>query len=152
MKASLRNLCLATGLVAVSAFAIAAGPQKSPVTWQANLQAAHKVALQQNKPILIVFGAEWCTFCKKLESQTLGNPQLAGYINQNFVAVHIDLDEEPKVGEILEVKKLPCTVILTPSADLLGRFEGFCEPKQYFQKISGAQKLHQEVLQAAGQK
>lgn len=141
---------LAAGLVAVTAWG--AGPQKSAVVWQPNLQAAHKAALKADKPILLVFGADWCTYCKKLESQTLGNAQLAKYINTNFIPVHIDVDEEPKVSEILEVKSLPCTVVLTPNADLIGRYEGYCQPNQFYQKLTAAQKLHQEVQQAAGQK
>ncbi len=152
MKAVLGGLAVTLGLVAMTAATWGSGPEKSPVSWQADLQAAHKVSLQQNKPMLLVFGADWCTYCKKLESQTLGNPQLAKYINMNFVPVHIDVDAEPRVGEILEVKSLPCTIVLTPGADLLGRYEGFCQPGQMYQKLTAAQKLHQEVQQTSGRK
>ena len=152
MKGIFGSMAVVAGLVVISAVAWGIGPQKSPVTWQPNLQAAHKIAQQQNKPMLLVFGAEWCTYCKKLESQTLGNPQLAKYINMNFVPVHIDVDAEPKIGEILEVKSLPCTVVLSPGADLLGRYEGFCQANQMYQKLTAAQKLHQEVQQTSGRR
>lgn len=150
MKGVLGGMAVVAGLVVASAVAWGTGPEKSPVAWQPNLQAAHKVSVQQNKPMIIVFGADWCTYCKKLESQTLANPQLAKYINMNFVPVHIDVDAEPKVGEILEVKSLPCTVVLSPGADLLGRYEGFCQANQMYQKLTAAQKLHQEVQQTSG--
>src|SRR5690606_17865730 len=43
------------------------------VAWQPNLKAAHKVAVRDNKPLLLVFGAEWCHFCTKLEQESYRN-------------------------------------------------------------------------------
>jgi thioredoxin-like negative regulator of GroEL len=130
---------------------LAGGPESKAVKWQSDLRTAHKLAVQQNKPIMIVFGAEWCGFCKKLEKTTLSNPQLAKYINSTFVSVHIDVDEEEKVAQILNVKSLPCTIILSPGADLLGRFEGFMQPAPMYQKLSSAHKLHTDIQQASSQ-
>ena len=129
----------------------AGGPENQAITWQKSLKDAHKVALQQNKPIMLVFGAEWCGFCKKLEKTTLSNPQLAKYINATFVSVHIDFDDEPKIAEILDVKSLPCTIILSPEADLLGRIDQFMEPAPMYQKLASAKKLHTDThVQTAG--
>ncbi len=140
------GLCLSTGSLLQ-----ASGPENQAIAWQKSLKDAHKVAVQQNKPMMLVFGAEWCGFCKKLEKTTLSNPQLAKYINSTFVSVHIDVDDEEKVAKILEVKSLPCTIILSPEADLLGRFEGFLETAPMYQKLVSAKKLHTETqVQTAG--
>ena len=134
-----------------SSLSWASGPENQAISWQKNLKDAHRVALQQNKPMMLVFGAEWCGFCKKLEKTTLANPQLAKYINSTFVSVHIDVDEEEKVAQILDVKSLPCTIILSPEADLLGRFEGFMQPAPMYHKLVSAKQLHSEThVQAAG--
>jgi thioredoxin-like negative regulator of GroEL len=138
-------------ILAAGHLTLAGGPESKAVKWQSDLRTAHKLAVQQNKPIMIVFGAEWCGFCKKLEKTTLSNPQLAKYINSTFLSVHIDVDEEEKVAQILNVKSLPCTIILSPSADLLGRFEGFMQPAPMYQKLASAQKLHTEIQQASSQ-
>jgi thiol-disulfide isomerase/thioredoxin len=126
-------------------------PENEAITWQKSLKDAHKLAVQQNKPMMLVFGAEWCGFCKKMEKTTLNNPQLAKYINGTFVSVHIDVDDEEQVAKILDVKSLPCTIILSPEADLLGRFEGFMQPAPMYQKLVSAKKLHTEThVQTAG--
>ncbi len=138
------GVCLAAGV------ALAVGPETKAIHWQANLKDAHKVAIQRNMPIMLVFGAEWCGYCKKLEKTTLSNPQLAKYINSTFVSVHIDVDEEERIAEILEVKSLPCTIILSPNADLLGRLEGFMKPAPMFEKLTSAHKLYSEVQQTGG--
>ena len=111
-------------LAAVSERASGAPPLKSAhskptVQWHHGLKEAHEIALRDNKPILLVFGATWCGPCKKLEKETLAHPELAQYINDNFAAVHLDYDDDIKIAEILEVKSVPAVIVLSPNADLL---------------------------------
>jgi uncharacterized protein YyaL (SSP411 family) len=148
---------LAAALIASASAVVAAPPAPakgqtqtaSGVNWQPNLQAAHRAAVAENKPIMIVFGAEWCTYCKKLEKQTLNSSDVAHYINETFVPVHLDLDKEERVGDILEVKSLPCTIILTPNADLLGRIDGYYAPAKFQEKLTSAQQHFQQVQATA---
>lgn len=124
----------------------AAAPAET-IEWQPSLKAAHKVAVRENKPILLVWGAEWCRFCHQLESETLAHPALARYINETFVAVHLDYDQDERAREILGVERLPCTIVLTPQAEQLERFEGFHQPADVYQKLSGARQLYLELTQ-----
>jgi uncharacterized protein YyaL (SSP411 family) len=121
------------------------------IHWQPSLKAAHKIAVRENKPLLLVWGADWCGFCKKLEGETLAHPALAKYINETFVAVHLDYDKDEKVRDILEVERLPCTIVLTPQAEQLERFEGFQQPADVYQKLSGARQLYLELTQTTSQ-
>lgn len=150
-----RGMRQGVGLVAVllsASWAISAGkPQpKAAIGWQPDIFAAHKVSVRENKPMLLVFGAEWCGFCKKLEQTTLAEPDLAKYINENFVPVHLDFDKEERVVEILKVGPLPCTVVLSPQADLLEQFVGYMEAPGYYQKLAGAERLHARLRQTGG--
>lgn len=145
-----RTAVLSTlGLLCGTGLLRASGPENKSISWQPNMKAAHRISREQNKPMMIVFGAEWCGYCKKLERTTLENPQLSKYINNTFVSVHVDVDEEEKVAKILDVKSLPCTIILSPSADLLGRFEGYMQPTPMYQKLAAANKLHLDTLVTA---
>ena len=117
--------------------------------WQTNLNEAHRLSMESHKPMLLVFGAEWCHFCKKLERTTLTNEELARYIDANFIPVHIDADEQKRVAEILEVKSLPCTVVLSPEADLLTRFNGFKQASAFYDELVKAKQLHTSSVQMA---
>jgi thioredoxin-like negative regulator of GroEL len=127
-------------------------PAKSPsqITWQTDLHAAHKIAVETGRPMMIVFGAEWCHYCKQLEKETLSQPQLAEYINANFVPVHMDMDrpQDKEVANILEVKPIPCTVILSPNADRVqDKILGYREAPQFYQALETARYKGAQVRQ-----
>lgn len=108
-----------------------ASPNAPSIKWIYDLNSAHEQSLATGKPMLIVCGGPWCVYCKKLEKEVLGNPTIARYINKTFIAVHLDSEKDQKAVQILEVKSLPTTVILSPEADLLGSVEGFVQPRDY---------------------
>jgi len=147
MTTLMPRLPLVVLILAWTSMAVIAGPpfgkteQKPTVAWQPNLKSAHVVANETNRPMLLVFGATWCGPCKKLERETLAHPELAEYLNGHFVSVHLDLDEEQRAAEILEVTHVPCVVILSPNADLLGKQTGFKDPQEFYEMVIGAEQI-----------
>jgi thiol-disulfide isomerase/thioredoxin len=129
---------------------IAAEPAgaKAGITWQHDLKAAQKQSIRTGRPMLIVFGASWCTHCGRFEKNTLNNSTMAGYINREFVPVHLDFDKEQQTAEVLEVEALPCTVILSPEADLLGKVVGAKAPKDYWEALQDAKDEQARIRQA----
>ncbi len=118
------------------------------VAWQTDLKAAQKLSVRTGRPMLIVFGADWCTHCGRFERNTLGNPTMAGFINREFVPVHLDFDKQQETAEVLEVQALPCTVILSPEADLLGKVVGAKAPKDYWEVLQDAKDEQSRIRQA----
>lgn len=123
-------------------------PKKPGVTWKTDLKTAQKESLRTGRPMLIVFGADWCTHCGRFEKNTLNNPTMAGYINREFIPVHLDFDKQQETAEVLEVEALPCTVILSPEADLLGRIVGAKAPKDYWEVLQDAKDEQARIRQA----
>jgi thioredoxin-related protein len=118
------------------------GGQSQGVAWFHDLYEAHKLSAETGKPMLIVFGAGWCHYCRELDSKTLSNPQLAAYIESNFIPVHLDADRDKRVAEILKAKPIPCTVVLSPDANLVAKFLGYEEVQPYFAKLEKARKSY----------
>ena len=141
------GLAVLLGTVLLLAETYAAGFRgtSAKVHWQSDLRVAHRLATADDRPMLIVFGADWCGYCKKLEQKTLGRKELAEYVNTKFVPVHVDFDKEPRIAEILEVRTLPCTIVLSPKADLIGRLDGYVEHEQYTELLEGALAMQQRI-------
>lgn len=118
-----------------------ASPSKDAVNWYSDLETAHQASLKSHKPILIVFDASWCTYCRKLEKDTLSDPRMASYLNQAFEPVHLDFDKDREIANVLKVKSIPCTVILSSEADLLARQIGYSKVPRYHAMLEKARKL-----------
>lgn len=150
-----RRQVLAAGMVVFTSAACrfglarAAEPSKKDVIrWKADLKSAQKEASKSGRPMLIVFGAEWCAHCGRFEKRTLGDSKMAGIINRDFVPVRLDFDEEQKTAAVMEVEALPCTVILSPEADLLGRVVGAKQPDAFWEALQNAKAEHIRIRHA----
>ena len=108
------------------------------IRWRADLKTAHAEAARTGKPLLLLFGAEWCVYCHKQTDETLADPAIAARINDGFVPVRLDFDRDAKLAEVLEIKTLPQAVLLSPKADLLGRAAGFHNVEQFGGVLTGA--------------
>ena len=148
------NICVAVvvlfGATLASVYSIADAP-KPTVRWQQKLMQAHKESVATNKPLMLVFTADWCTYCRKLERETLSDAKMVNYVNDTFVPIHVDLDKNRRIADILEVKSVPCTVVLSPEADLLGKLTGYVDSKTYFSTLTKARKIQDKIQLARAQ-
>lgn len=136
-----------TGLSLAASAAALGGPFGPKLKWQTDLKAARKVAAAEDKLLLIVFTAPWCTYCHKLIENTVSHRDLVPFIDRHFVPVQIDFDENPRVAEVLEVDSLPCTVILSPQADLLALRKGYAEVASFRRTLQSALDRQAEIVQ-----
>ena len=132
-------------ILAATATACAADPAAGEIAWRTDLKAAHEVSVDTGRPMVIVFGAEWCGYCRKMERDTLSDRTLAKALNEKFVPVHLDFDEHRKVAEVLEVKSIPHVVVLSPEADLLGRVVGYRDRKAFAGSLAKARTMHDRL-------
>jgi thioredoxin-related protein len=133
------------GLSAWESLFAASTTARSKVNWQKSLRSAHDAAVEQKKPLLLVFGASWCTFCHKMQRETFTDRNLAAMIDREFIAVALDFDKDTKAVKILDVEQLPCTVVLSPEADLLLKFVGFAKADAYQKKLQQALARRAEI-------
>ncbi len=99
----------------------------------AEIAQALKLAAQQHKRVLVVFGANWCFDCHVLDL-AFRRPDVAAVLTPNYLVVHVDVGEYDKNLDIMqqyEVPKargIPAIAVLDASGKLLysqkgGEFE-----------------------------
>jgi thiol-disulfide isomerase/thioredoxin len=59
------------------------------------------LAKTSNKNMLVVFGADWCGWCKKLEVTLKDSSVVA--VTDNYINVHVDVDKEKDVTKKLRL-------------------------------------------------
>jgi thioredoxin 1 len=99
----------------------------------AEITSALKLASQQHKRVLLVFGANWCYDCHVLD-MAFHRPDVAALLTPNFEVVHVDVGEGDKNQDIMRqyevpmARGIPAIAVLDGSGRLLysqkgGEFE-----------------------------
>ena len=111
-----------TNLLGQAASSYLRSARHQPVQWHPWGEAAFARAQAEDKPILLDIGAVWCHWCHVMDRESYENPEIAGIINQHYVAVKVDRDERPDVDARYQAAVSaisgqggwPLTAILTP--------------------------------------
>ncbi len=101
----------------------------APIDWITNEEQGRAKALAEGKPVIVDFGAAWCTACKELEHKTFPDPTVQAEAKR-FVAIHVDAtdDENPdtvRLQKKYNVVGLPTVVILDKDGKEVARFNEF---------------------------
>ena len=113
-----------------------AKPAVVKIQWHTNLQQAAELAQKSGKPILVQFTAEWCTFCHKMLDETLTNQKIAKQVNECFIPVVLDADENEQIVAALGVEAFPTTVVISPDLKSANRMVGYFRPAQFESQLA----------------
>jgi len=126
---------------------------QQPVHWLPWGEEAFRRAQQEDKPILLDIGAIWCHWCHVMDVENYENEEVARLINQNFVAIKVDMDERPDIDRRyqLAVQAIsgsggwPLTAFLTPPGKVF--YGGTYFPREDRFGRPGFKTLLQKVAQ-----
>ena len=72
----------------------------NPVNWYPWGAEALKIAKNENKLIIISIGYAACHWCHVMAHESFEDIAVAGFINENFVAIKVDREERPDVDQV----------------------------------------------------
>ena len=133
--------------LAVVLFVLAGnGPQA--IRWEHRYDDAVKKARTANKPIMIDFWADWCTWCHRLDQTTYVDPVVVKLSN-DFVSLKLDTDSRGKNQEIAlryNVSTLPTIAFITPGGRQILRLDGFQGPGQFPRTMEAARESAYRIM------
>lgn len=126
--------------VAATLFIVGATTPKATLTWEhVALRDARQRAVGAQRPLIVDFGAAWCTACKELDKVTFSRDDVRQEAGR-FVAVKVDAtnDEDPEVTATMtdyKVVGLPTVLVFDSKGNEAVRYTDFVEPDQFLTAI-----------------
>ena len=123
--------CLALGCEQVGITSAATGhTAANPAVFTSRpYTAAETQADNSGKVFLVDATAAWCGPCKIMDRTTWKDPRVVSWINDNAVAVQVDVDREPKLARQLRINAMP-TIIVFRDGRELNRVVGYRNAEQ----------------------
>ncbi|GAB3037562.1 thioredoxin domain-containing protein [Parafrigoribacterium mesophilum] len=122
----------------------------NPVDWWQWGAEPFAEAKQRQVPVLVSIGYSTCHWCHVMARESFSDPELAKFMNENFVAIKVDREEYPDVdssylaaaGAFTDNLGWPLNVFVTPEGRAF--FAGTYWPPQ----PSGGHPAFRQILQA----
>ena len=115
--------------------------QDREIKWEKDLVSAYKEAMASGKPLVVLFGTDWCASCGRLQQQVLNSAEfntLAG----RAVFVHADPEKDKEAANMvdsLKITNFPSAVALDAEAHSLkerGRVVGSSSAGEFTRQLA----------------
>ncbi len=121
----------ATWLIYLTLFLMSAGHAAEGIDWNLWNMDAFATAKAKNKMILVNVGMEGCTACARMDALTYADSDVIDLINENFIAIEVDSEARPDIGERYTDWAWPATIFLAPDATQVLAVRGNRLPRNF---------------------
>lgn len=127
-------------LIAMAVAMLACGSPVDDLWFDGDLDQAIEAASEKDTLVFIEFDAEWCSWCRRFESETLTDPDVRKEL-ANLVAIQLDGEKEgAEAAQSLGIDIYPTVIFLDSSGEEVERIEGYLPPKKFLNEIRRVRK------------
>jgi DNA polymerase III epsilon subunit-like protein len=80
-----------------------------------------------------------------MEAETYSNAEVIAFSNKTYVNVKLDGDQQGDLRSRFGITAYPSAYVVTPEGEILGRIEGFEDPRPYVERLKKIDAGHQTV-------
>lgn len=123
-------------LVIVATAGVAACQRDASKMWfRGELEDAQAEAAARDTVVMIEFYADWCNWCRRLESDTFSAPSVRRELAQ-IVSLRRNAEKEgAALADRFEVDSYPTMVFLDPDGNEMDRILGYLPPDKFLSRI-----------------
>lgn len=114
--------------------------EKSSPDWQKFDQEQYQSSLQNNKPIVVDFYADWCIPCKELDAMTFSDPDVIGKMKE-FDIYKVDMtktmsDRTEKIRNQFDIVGMPTIILINSEGEEVKRITGFVNAEEFLSYLN----------------
>ncbi len=122
-------------LTAAMAALFACAPAGDGFWYEGDLDAATRLAAEKNTLVFVEFYTDWCSWCRRLESETLSEKNVREELGQ-FVTIRLNAETDgAQAAKRLGVESYPTMVFLDPSGTEVERIMGYLPPEKFIEEV-----------------
>ena len=116
------------------------------VNWRVSYNAAVLEAADNDKPILLVFGAQWCGPCKQMKAFVYSDQKVADAIEAGFVPFYADLTDEQgpsvELAQRYGVSNIPSLLVLDAEGNPIAGTVGYMNKAELQMWLNSAEQRY----------
>ena len=122
-------------LTAATAALIACGPTDDGFWFHGDLEEAVKAAAEKNTLVFVEFNTDWCSWCQRLESETLSDRDVRNELSK-LVSIQLNAETDgAAAAREFGVESYPTMIFLDPSGEEVERIVGYLPPEKFVQEV-----------------
>ena len=112
--------------------------------FERDYKTALNKAKENNKPLMMVLGADYCPWCRKFERKTLGSKEIKSYLNKEVITLVVDkkfdIESFPKK---FQTSMTPRVFFIDPKTQNdFFQTAGYVNKKDFLKKLKEMKKIY----------
>lgn len=87
----------------------------------------------QNKTVALIFDQDSCVYCDMLKEDTLSNEDVQKELNENYIVVLVDINENPEIADEYQIFGTPSIEFLDDNGKAINKIEGFVDSDEFLE-------------------
>jgi thiol-disulfide isomerase/thioredoxin len=106
------------------------------ITWIEKYDAGLIEAKKEGKPAVLLLYADWCSWCKKFQDETVQDPRIIA-MQDKFVWIKVNSDKQKDFQAKYQQNGFPLILILAPDGQVSRRIDGYIDAVSFRVTLGG---------------
>jgi hypothetical protein len=111
-------------------------PASKQITWTEDYDAGLAEAKKEGKPAILLLHADWCSWCKKFQDETVQDPRIRA-MQGRFVWIRVNSDKQKDFQTKYQQNGFPLILILASDGQVSRRIDGYVDAASFRETLGG---------------